>query len=163
MKLYTILRNLIQSIKNALQEAKDYSDARGDYIVEQGTSGVWTYRKWASGIAECWGDYQYTNLVANRAFAGGYITASGHAQGGWTFPFTFTSVKTFTPWVTGANAWILSDGGLSTTNTGAFWVIFGTSGTRTVNVRVSVMGYWKTFENVGGVILNLLNRRVVIA
>lgn len=26
-----------------------------DYIVEQGTDGAWTYRKWASGIAECWG------------------------------------------------------------------------------------------------------------
>lgn len=25
-----------------------------DYVVEQGTSGIWTYRKWASGIAECW-------------------------------------------------------------------------------------------------------------
>lgn len=28
-----------------------------DYIVEQGTSGIWTYRKWNSGIAECWGRY----------------------------------------------------------------------------------------------------------
>ena len=26
-----------------------------DYIVEQGISGIWTYRKWNSGIAECWG------------------------------------------------------------------------------------------------------------
>lgn len=29
-----------------------------DYIVEQGTSGIWTYRKWNSGIAECWGIYE---------------------------------------------------------------------------------------------------------
>lgn len=28
-----------------------------DYVVEQGTSGIWTYRKWYSGIAECWGEY----------------------------------------------------------------------------------------------------------
>lgn len=26
-----------------------------DYIVEQGTNDIWTYRKWNSGIAECWG------------------------------------------------------------------------------------------------------------
>lgn len=26
-----------------------------DYIIEQGVNGIWTYRKWASGIAECWG------------------------------------------------------------------------------------------------------------
>ena len=25
-----------------------------DYVVAQGTSGIWTYRKWNSGIAECW-------------------------------------------------------------------------------------------------------------
>lgn len=25
-----------------------------DYVVEHGTSGIWTYRKWESGIAECW-------------------------------------------------------------------------------------------------------------
>ena len=30
MKLYTILRNLIQSIKNALQKSKDYTDAVAD-------------------------------------------------------------------------------------------------------------------------------------
>lgn len=26
-----------------------------DAVIEQGTSGIWTYRKWSSGIAECWG------------------------------------------------------------------------------------------------------------
>ena len=28
--------------------------ATADYVVEQGISGIWTYRKWNSGIAECW-------------------------------------------------------------------------------------------------------------
>ena len=26
-----------------------------DYITEEGTEGIWTWRKWASGVAECWG------------------------------------------------------------------------------------------------------------
>lgn len=26
-----------------------------DHIIEQGKTDVWTYRKWASGVAECWG------------------------------------------------------------------------------------------------------------
>lgn len=30
----------------------------GDYIVEQGTKGIWTYRKWNSGIGEYWGKEQ---------------------------------------------------------------------------------------------------------
>lgn len=29
-----------------------------DYIVEQGTDGIWTYRKWHSGISECWGKWE---------------------------------------------------------------------------------------------------------
>lgn len=33
-----------------------------DYIVEQGTSGIWTYRKWNSGLAEYWGKEQNFTL-----------------------------------------------------------------------------------------------------
>ena len=40
---------------NALNMNKLLNKENNDYIVEQGTSGIWTYRKWASGIAECWG------------------------------------------------------------------------------------------------------------
>ena len=29
-----------------------------DYVVAQGTSGNWRYRKWNSGIAECWGQLE---------------------------------------------------------------------------------------------------------
>src|SRR5699024_11104970 len=25
-----------------------------DFVIETGESGIWTYRKWYSGIAECW-------------------------------------------------------------------------------------------------------------
>lgn len=52
-----------------------------DYIVEQGTSGIWTYRKWASGFAECWGTY--TNTISGSTVSNGnYIN----------YPFTFTAV-----------------------------------------------------------------------
>ena len=33
-----------------------------DYVVEQGTSGIWTYRKWNSGLAEYWGKEQNFTL-----------------------------------------------------------------------------------------------------
>ena len=41
-----------------------------DFIVEQGTSGIWTYRKWNSGIAECWGREE------NMTITSGYVTLS---------------------------------------------------------------------------------------
>ncbi len=38
----------------------------GDYVIDQGTSGVWSYRKWASGIAECWCLYSTTLSIAEQ-------------------------------------------------------------------------------------------------
>ena len=40
-----------------------------DYITAHGTSGIWTYRKWASGIAECWGRYS-ASMAINTATTG---------------------------------------------------------------------------------------------
>lgn len=39
-------------------EDKAKWNASADYVVEQGTSGAWAYRKWNSGVAECWGQFQ---------------------------------------------------------------------------------------------------------
>jgi hypothetical protein len=30
-----------------------------DYVIEEGTSGIWSYRKWKSGVAECWSAYSF--------------------------------------------------------------------------------------------------------
>ena len=40
-------------IDNALQRASAYVEP-DDYVVDQGTNGNWTYRKWNSGVAEAW-------------------------------------------------------------------------------------------------------------
>jgi hypothetical protein len=39
--------------------------ALADFVVAQGTSGFWTYRKWNSGLAECWGRQLYTMDVTS--------------------------------------------------------------------------------------------------
>lgn len=44
----TALPQLEKRIAELEEKAKDY-------VVEQGTDGIWTYRKWASGVSECWG------------------------------------------------------------------------------------------------------------
>ena len=50
------------------------ADLGADYIVEQGKSGVWTYRKWASGVAECWG--QPSKSVAS---SGTFLDANAYS------------------------------------------------------------------------------------
>lgn len=54
-----------------------------DYVVEQGTSGIWTYRKWDSGIAECWTKQSYTTLKASTAWGNLYY---GTVASTLTFP-----------------------------------------------------------------------------
>lgn len=49
---------------------------KDDEIVEQGTNGIWTYRKWKSGIAECWGRRDVTISVTLN-YGGAYYGTDG--------------------------------------------------------------------------------------
>lgn len=64
-----------------------------DFVTEQGTSGIWTYRKWNSGIAECWGSvYEVKDCTS----AWGSVYDSGTATN-QPFPSgLFTSAPTLT-------------------------------------------------------------------
>ena len=116
-----------------------------DYIVEEGTSGIWTYRKWASGIAECW-------QTANDAVA---FNGSGQKFGSgfykeyenWEYPSgLFMSAPTI-------NATVTRSGGLcfiqvvSNNKTGMGWRIANLSqdGSVTTYFNFYIKGFWKTF------------------
>lgn len=43
-----------------------------DYVVEEGTSGIWTYEKWNSGILKCYGKEEKALTSASSAWQGGY-------------------------------------------------------------------------------------------
>lgn len=61
-----------------------------DYVVAQGTSGIWSYRKWNSGMAECWGKYAYKpswSALGNDVY--GYTPEIA-------LPFTFTNMEEMT-------------------------------------------------------------------
>ena len=60
-----------------------------DYIVEQGTKDIWTYRKWNSGIAECWGRREVeVNVSSAWGTTGFYYGTIGTIN----FPFKFVEV-----------------------------------------------------------------------
>ena len=50
------MQHLLMLIIIKIKEIAEKLGLIADYVVEEGTSGEWTYRKWASGIAECWVD-----------------------------------------------------------------------------------------------------------
>lgn len=60
-----------------------------DFIVETGTSGIWTYRKWYSGLAECWG--KKTGTITNIAKVWGNLYVGETYIDRVQYPFTFTS------------------------------------------------------------------------
>lgn len=66
------------------------SIAPDDYVIEEGTSGIWRYRKWESGLAECWGNSSQTIDINNMwDAAGNFVYGTGEPV---LYPFTFTEV-----------------------------------------------------------------------
>lgn len=47
-----------------------------DYVVEQGTSGIWRYRKMNSGVSECWGTWTGTLNLGENNYSGFQYTAA---------------------------------------------------------------------------------------
>ena len=63
------------------------ADLGADYIVEQGTSDGWAYRKWSSGTAECWLESDLT-LTGSTPVA--YMNDSAYlSHATVNLPFTF--------------------------------------------------------------------------
>ena len=52
---------IILDIKKVIKDILVKLNLIADYVVEVNTSGNWTYRKWNSGIVECWGGGSLTN------------------------------------------------------------------------------------------------------
>ena len=66
------LKNVFEALGEGPYETRIDELESHDYIVEQGTSGIWTYRKWNSGIAECWGNAS-GSASFTRTWGGLYI------------------------------------------------------------------------------------------
>lgn len=51
---------LLGSLPSLVSLRDSVSQVKKDYVVEQGVKGIWTYVKWASGRAECYGTAQHS-------------------------------------------------------------------------------------------------------
>lgn len=90
------------------------SGGGADYVTEQGTTGVWTWRKWHSGIAEMWGIFGATSLAVNNVWGSVYYgtwMSSTANKNGRKYPLAFvdTPVVTATPYSPSTDFWLLTD------------------------------------------------------
>lgn len=109
-----------------------------DFVVEQGKIDVWTYRKWASGVAECWGQPSQS------------VASSGIVLGAYAFAARFPVPAGLFASVTEVNvnprigteyaipAYInVLDTAIS------IEALSASSGTQTLSAHISVKGTWK--------------------
>lgn len=114
-----------------------------DYVVQKGTSGIWTYRKWNSGYAECWGTYSATGVSLVVAHYSGFYYSSGIAV---NLPFTFAAIPVGV-YSGGCASYItfVTPSGRPTTTHAKFWICCLDSGATScsVNVDMVIHGRWK--------------------
>lgn len=76
------------------------SQVSGDYIVQEGMSGDWTYRKWNNGIVECW---MKTVRNTDITYAWGEFYISQYALNSTAYPIEFVDYPIVTASVQGIN------------------------------------------------------------
>ena len=127
---------------------KEYVDAKifggggtesEDFIVEEGSSANWYYRKWDSGFAECWGKHQVK--ISNYTTVNGFY---GFAEK-FYLPFTFTeTVKKIYNVQIGNGFGMPASGGMGDTASDVTIHGLGNAGgMQTVTAQIYVWGNWK--------------------
>lgn len=120
----------------------NYGTNEADYIIEQGISGIWTYRKWNSGIIELWGTYsENLTYTANANASGGYRAGTTSIS----LPFTLTNIisAVATPNGTSSNYYsVVSNINITTTSV-SLSLDRGGAATGTTSVGIEIKGRWK--------------------
>lgn len=86
-----------------------------DYVTEQGLTGKWMWRKWASGIAEMWATFDAPSLTMTSQTWGPLYTASwmgleiNKAARQYPFAFVANPVVSATPTVGSGNIWLATN------------------------------------------------------
>lgn len=122
-------------------------------IQAQGTSGIWTYRTWSDGTAECWGKKDVSVTFPSTANWGGLYTTGAISASNILFPyglFAETPVVNASLLVRSAGGILMVPGGAGSNTatwdqTGVYEIARGAavSGTQAYTINYDVKGRWK--------------------
>ena len=73
------LGTLSTTLSEALGISDSVSNASTAVVVQSGTDGIWTYRKWSDGTAECWGRKGSQSYAMTSQSGSGYYTSTSVA------------------------------------------------------------------------------------
>lgn len=121
---------------------------RGDFVVEQGEKNGWTYRKWNSGVMECWMRVTHTAKL-NVPWNSMYVCSASVPRYNYPFPFTAPPVENVTVqsgWYMGIPYADINGNGANGTYATAMYNIVSLSQVNdnvTFTLSLSVNGRWK--------------------
>lgn len=125
--------------------ADDWSFVMGgkavsDFIVEQGTSGIWTYRKWNGGVAECFGRMS-VDAEVNIPWGSLYIARINEVA----FPITFSATPICVYGGTGGTTLMIANNGNATPTSTQPIVLIRPSVTEKTTYLIQFVAYgrWK--------------------
>ena len=139
---YTQLVDLLNGIDEE-HVTPDFGVA-ADYVVEQDTEGIWTYRKWNSGIAECWGTTSIYTVSISSTW--GNMYSCDNAIPSIDYPFAFVSLPKFqcSPVRNDNNYMFYTGSGPQTIKTPSISAIRPTANNATgVQADIYAIGRWK--------------------
>lgn len=127
---------------NVNGEFKINDVAMNDFIIEQGFTDIWYYRKWNSGLAECWATVQDDNINASKNNLNGFYYSDAISH---ELPFLFKEVYYYD--ATGgslANMNIIRPASKSNYKI-SYWAISAVNNLTNVSVfaNLEVKGTWK--------------------
>ena len=122
------------------------TDPETDYIVESGVNGMWSYQKWNSGVAKCFGTLNI-NAKIDTAFDGNILYHDSNSMKAVAYPFTFKKIPTeiVTLQSPGGITWVASKASNSKTQSGIYSLISPDkkSNNTTYKLSVEVSGFWR--------------------
>lgn len=125
-------------IEDFVQSLNAVATSSVDYIVEQGQEGIWTYRKWNSGIAECWGITSYESAAFS---ASGNVFMRGFADIAFPLGLFNSAPNVFVnPIMSSIGA---ARSGSITASKFNVAVLSAVSTASTVDLQLHVIGTWK--------------------
>jgi hypothetical protein len=119
-----------------------YDNDTGGYYESfvEGTSGIWTYRKWKSGKVELWGEYYVSSKSCSAALGNWYRTTSFTIG---NFPFTVYNPKLVANYEsTGYGALLWPTTSTTTNSPPEYYLIRPTSGNVNGTIYIHVVGEW---------------------
>lgn len=111
-------------------------------VIEQGTSDIWTYRKWSNGTAECWGTM--SNSFSSWASWGHiYETNTAVSRSYPTGLFTTAPIVSARAFCSAGYAFTEANGGSKTATPTCYALRATTANTGTFYVEIYAIGKWK--------------------